>query len=270
MKYLVNFSGGMGSFFSSQRMVDAYGRDNVVNLFADTLYEHPDLYEFNRRAEEILGIPLTRISVGITPWELFRRQGLIGNTLSPICSVILKREPLNAWMESHYNLSADQSSMAFLPDATVVLGFDWNEPNRVNDFQQQHPTWRVVSPMTDPPIWDKCRMIAEGMALGLPEQTLYKLGFPHNNCGGGCVRAGISHFVHLLKVLPAVFAEWETEELLTLAEFARRGIAQFSVLRDRRGGTTKPLYLRDLRLRVEAGESFPRDEWGGCGCGGVN
>lgn len=271
MKAIVNFSGGLCSFFASDRAIREFGPDNVVNLFADTLIEHPDLYDFNRRSEDLLGVPLTRVSLEINPWELFRREGLIGNTHAPICSVRLKREPLNAWMESRYNLSLDQQSLSFLPDATVVLGFDWNEPHRVSDFQAEHPSWRLRAPMTEAPIWDKCRMITEATRLGFPERTLYKLGFPHDNCGGGCVRAGISHFVHLLKVLPDRFAWWENEEQLTLAEFARRGVSNghFTILRDRRNGQTIPLSLKRLRERVEAGEKFPEHDWGGCGCGGA-
>jgi hypothetical protein len=36
---------------------------------------------------------------------------------------------------------------------------------------------------------------------------------------------------------------------------------------DRRGdGKKKPLPMRVLRERIEAGESFDRHDWGGCGC----
>jgi hypothetical protein len=39
------------------------------------------------------------------------------------------------------------------------------------------------------------------------------------------------------------------------------------VLTDRRGDNKKkPLTLRQLRERIEAGEEFDRFEWGGCGC----
>lgn len=272
MKWIVNWSGGLCSMFAAQREIQRHGTANVVNLFADTLYESPDLYEFNRRAEDLLGVEITRISVGLTPWQLFRKEGMIGNNGAPICSVRLKREPLNAWMESRFNLSDDQDSFSFLPAATITLGFDWTELHRVSDFQAEQPSWRLSAPMTETPYWDKCRMILEAERLGFKTPELYVLGFPHNNCGGVCIRAGISHFVHLLAVLPARYAETELEELATNDEFVRRGIkgGPFSILRDRRGGQTKPLLLRDLRLRVEAGEKFPRDEWGGCGCGGAS
>jgi hypothetical protein len=268
VKYISNFSGGLCSFFASKRLVDEFGPASVVNLFADVLIEHPDLYEFNRRSEDLLGVPITRISLEISPWELFRKEGLIGNDRSPICSVRLKREPLNAWMASHYELDSGQQN-AFYGPATVALGFDFTEWNRVNDFQNAHPTWRIRAPMTEAPVWDKCKMISEATRLGFKMPELYVMGFPHNNCGGACVRSGISHFVHLYRVLPAKYLEWEAEELATQDEFRRRGIENwnFTILKDRRGGVTKPLTLRTLRLRIEAGEEFDKNDWGGCGCG---
>jgi hypothetical protein len=269
VKRLVNFSGGACSYFAAEREIAEYGAENVVLLFADVLIEHPDLYDFNRRAEDKLGVKITRLCVGLTPWQLFRKEGLIANARFPICSIRLKREPLNDWMESHYNLNHDQGDFIMEP-GTVVLGFDWTELHRVSEFQLEHPTWALSAPMCDAPLWDKCRMLAECEKRGFKKQTLYELGFPHNNCGGTCVRAGISHFVHLLKVLPATFTEWEREELETQEDFKQRGISNwnFTILKDRRGGETKPLTLRELRLRVQSGEKFPEYDWGGCGCGG--
>lgn len=271
MKHVVNFSGGLCSFWSSWRTIEAHGRENTLNLFADTLYESPDLYDFNRRAEDILEIPLTRICVGLTPWELFRSEGLITNDRFPICSTKLKREPLNAWMEANFEMDGTQANF-IKPHAKVVLGFDFSEWNRVADFQAAHPAWSIEAPMTEEPLWDKCRMISEAQKLGFKTAELYALGFPHNNCGGGCVKAGISHWVHLLKVKPETFAKWESEELSTRENFRERGISnwQFTILKDRRNGTTKPMTLRQLRERVESGEKFRTDDWGGCGCGSAN
>lgn len=269
MKWIVNFSGGWCSFWAAHRTVQRHGAENTVLLFADVLIEAPDLYRFNAEASRVLGVPLTRVSRELSPWQLFRQEGLIGNARSPICSTLLKREVLNRWMEDHYELDHRQAN--FLKEkAVVVMGFDPTEWHRVEALQAEHREWTLSAPMTEEPLWDKCRMRAEGVALGLAEPELYRLGFPHNNCGGRCVRAGISHFVHLLKHLPAAYAEWEEEEARTQAEFARRGIkSEYTVLRLRRQGRTTPLGLTELRQRVAAGETFARDDWGGCGCGGA-
>lgn len=171
-------------------------------------------------------------------------------------------------MASHYELDANQGNFLLEP-ATVVLGFDWNEEHRVLAFQKEHPTWRVRAPMIEGPLWDKCRMQKEAMAIGLPISDAYLQGFPHDNCGRRCVRAGISQWVHLYHVDLAAFIEWENEEWQSKEDFEALGITPMSMLKDRRGGEIKPLYLRDLRKRIEEGEKFPADDWGGCGCGGA-
>jgi hypothetical protein len=267
--HVSNFSGGLCSFFATQRIVQEFGTKNAVLLFADTLYEDQSLYDFNRRAEDLLGVQIVRISQGINIWELFRREGLIGHDRFPICSTKLKREPLNEWMEAHYELDHRQENM-FKPKASVVLGFDFSEWNRVNDFQNAHPNWTLEAPMTEPALWDKCKMIREAERLGFTTPQLYDLGFPHNNCGGRCVKAGITHWVHLYRVLPESYLGAEREERDTRIVLRDRGVSnwQFTILKDRRGGETKPLSLESLRLRIEAGEQFPSNDWGGCGCGG--
>lgn len=268
MKHVVNFSGGDCSFWALRRVVEKFGRENVIPLFADTLIEDNDLYAFNRKTEELLGVKIQRVCYGLTPWQLFRKEHLIGNNQFPICSVRLKREMLDAWMVENFEMFCGQQN--FLKDhATLYLGFDWTEEVRTNDLRREHPHWQIEAPMQWEPIWDKCRMRKEAEAIGLPEQKLYTLGFPHNNCGGGCVRAGISHWVHLHKQLPDVFAQWERDERECAEYLKSIGVEPLSMLKDRRGGEVNNLYLWQLRQRIEAGEKLPKMDWGGCGCGGA-
>lgn len=259
MKHIVNFSGGLCSFWAAHRVVQRFGAKDVVLLFADTLIEDEELYIFNGKASEVLGVPITRISAELTPWQLFRQHGMIGNARFPICSVYLKREPLDEWRRKN----------CLEMDSIIYVGFDWTEQHRLDDLRSVKPSWRFEAPMTESPIWDKCKMQTEAEKLGLIIPKLYKLGFPHNNCGGRCVRAGISHWVHLYRTLPSRFKEWEDEEQLTMKELTERGIEPLSILKDRRGGTTKSMTLIELRHRIEAGEKLPEHDWGGCGCGGA-
>ena len=104
-------------------------------------------------------------------------------------------------------------------------------------------------------------MLAELRTLGIEPPRAYAWGFPHNNCGGFCVKAGQAQFALLLRTRPKRYAFHEREEEATRAE-----IGDFSVMKDRRGGKLKPLTMRQLRERIEAGENFDRDDWGGCGC----
>lgn len=267
MKHVVNLSGGACSFWAAQRVADKFGTENMVLLFADTLIEDPQLYEFNEWTAERFGVPITRVSRELTPWELFRREGLIANNRFPICSVMLKREPLNEW---HSQNLTPRNSLFGEPDV-IYVGLDWTEINRLNDLRASLPQWQIEAPMCEwPPLWDKQQMLCElEKVLGwIPDA--YKQGFPHFNCGKRCVRAGITHFVHLYNVDRPAFAEWENEEIETIKVLTGRGISSgwFSVLKDRRNGETKPLTLRQLRERIEAGDpTLPKDDWGGCGCG---
>ena len=260
MKRVVRWSGGLCSFWAAHRVWQEFGPSDMVLLFANVLIEDPSLYIFNRRASELLGVPITELCFGETPLQLFKRQGLIGNARFPICSVILKREMLDKWVDQNCG-----------PDDVHYIGFEWTEPHRLEHLRVNKPQYHWEAPMTLEPIWDKCRMVKEAEALKLPISPLYDLGFPHNNCGGRCVKAGISHWVHLYRVLPERYMEWALEEDVIRKDFKVRGIEsdKFTILKDRRGGTTKPLSLLDLKTRIEAGESFPRDDWGGCGCGSL-
>lgn len=273
MLHVVNFSGGLCSFWAAHRVAEKCGTEHMVLLFADTLIEDEGLYVFNERAAELLGVPITPVGIGLEPWELFMREGLIGNNRFPICSTKLKREPLNEWIAKNCLDRSVESQETLFGETrrpcVVYVGFDWSEGHRLIDLRRELSGYRIEAPMADEPIWDKCRMEREARALGLPIPKLYSLGFPHNNCGGRCVRAGISHFVHLYRVLPDRFADWMLKEQAARENFLTRGIEPLSVLKDRRGGQTRSLWLSDLKARIESGEKFPNDEWGGCGCGGA-
>ena len=268
-KHVVNLSGGACSFWAAHRVVERYGTSGLVLLFADVLIEDRELYEFNDWTAEYFGVPITRVSREITPWQLFRLEGMIGNNRAPICSIRLKREVLDEWHKRNLN---PRNSLFGEPDV-VYVGMDWTEVNRLEDLRAAKPEWQIEAPMCEwPPLWDKCRMLSELQALGAPEQRAYREGFPHNNCGRRCVQAGITHFVRLYHVDRPSFMEWEEEERVTGDDFVARGIAstpdQYSILKDRRGGAAKSMTLAHLRERIEAGDkSLPKDDWGGCGCG---
>jgi hypothetical protein len=100
-------------------------------------------------------------------------------------------------------------------------------------------------------------------AEGLRPPRLYREGFRHNNCGGFCVKGGQASFALLLRRHPDRYRYHERRE----QELRRRLGKDVSILRDRRGGITRPLTLRSFRRRLEcdAGD-FERGEWGACSC----
>lgn len=259
MKYVVHFSGGLCSFWAAVRAIAKYGKENVILLFANVRMEDVELYQFLIEASGYLGIPVIVLQDGRTPWDLFDAKGMLGNSRFPLCSVMLKREPLDKWRRENTTPETH----------TFILGLDWTEQHRMDGvggkpgMTQIFAPWRVEAPMMEEPIWDKCRMQRELDAIGIKLPQLYKAGFPHNNCGGFCVKAGHAHFAHLLKTYPDRYAFHEAKE-----EAVRTSTGKdYSILNDRRGdGKKKTLTLRMLRLRIEAGEAFDRDDWGGCGC----
>lgn len=264
MKHVVNFSGGACSFWAAHRVIEKHGPQDVTLLFADTLTEDWDLYRFLEDAGSALGVAVTRVSKGLSVWELFEKKMMLANSAKPVCSVILKREVLDKWRRANCDPA----------DTVVYVGIDWTETHRVAPTRAALSEWRVEFPMMPEapwdhlPVWDKCRMLSELRKLGVKVPRLYDMGFPHNNCGGFCVKAGHAHFAHLLKMMPERYAHHEMKERELRLRMKLAGKKKdYSILNDRRGdGKKKTLTLEMLRQRIEAGESFDRHDWGGCGC----
>ena len=103
-------------------------------------------------------------------------------------------------------------------------------------------------------------MIEEIDGIDLPK--LYKLGFQHNNCGGGCVKAGIGHFAHLLEVMPDRFKMWEDKEQ-EMREYLNKDV---SILRRTRNGVRSNFTLKQLREEKESLSEAEKCDIGGCGC----
>lgn len=250
MKRVVQYSGGLCSFFAAKRDIDSRGKQDVVLLFADTKIEDEDLYRFLDETSIHLGLPVTRIADGRDPWDVFRDRRFLGNSAVDPCSLVLKRELLWSWMEKH------------APQATVILGLDWTEEHRLERVRKYRPAWKIEAPMIEPPIVSKPQMVEELKKLGIKLPRLYELGFAHNNCGGFCVKSGHAQFRMLLKAMPDRYAYHEQKER-ELREFLGKDV---SILKDRRHGRTSTLTLERFRKRIESGGYCDLFDWGGCGC----
>jgi hypothetical protein len=248
MKHVMFFSGGMSSFISAKRLVDKYGKDNVILLFTDTNYEHEDLYRFLDETVAFLGAEYIRLADGRTPWDVFKDRRFLGNSQKDPCSAVLKRDLSRRWVKENCTPGTH----------TLNLGYGPDERHRLERSQKFWAPFVVSAPLIDELI-TKNDMMFESRSYGIEPPELYSLGFPHNNCGGFCVKAGHAHFLHLLRVLPEKYAEVEKKE-----EEMRELLGDVSILKDRRGGVTKPLTLKQLRVR-ERGDCDYLD-WGGCGC----
>lgn len=251
VKAVVMFSGGIGSWGAAMRAVDRFGAENVILLFTDTRMEDADLYRFLRESAALTGARLVEIADGRTPWQVFRDRRFLANRIVDHCSRILKRELADAWVAEN------------APGSVRVLGLDWMEQHRVDRSVAFFARVGVTAwcPLTEKPWVSKAQLIDQVRALGVEPPRLYAMGFPHNNCGGFCVKAGQAQFAHLLRMIPERYAEHEREE-----ESMRELLGDVSVMRDRRGGESKPLSMRAFRERIEADQSHDEFEWGGCNC----
>lgn len=251
-RHVVMFSGGIGSWATARRVAAEHGTSDLTLLFADTRMEDKDLYRFVDEAAANIGAQLVRIAEGRTPWEVFRDKRFLGNTRVDPCSEMLKRKILRRWLEAHRDPS----------DTVVHIGIDWTEVHRYEAARERWTPWTCEAPLCSPPLVAKQEFLEELRAEGIRPPRLYEMGFPHNNCGGFCVKAGQAHFQLLLKTMPQRYAMHERKER-ELAEYLGKNVA---ILRDRRGGKTRPLTLRKLRERIKRGIEVDRYEWGGCGC----
>lgn len=251
------FSGGAASWATAKRVAGQHGTDDLTLLFADTRMEDRDTYRFLHQAAENVGGELVILSDGRDIWQVFRDARFLGNTRVDICSRVLKREACDRWMAE--NTTPE--------DCRVYIGIGWDERERYDRLAPRKLPWIYEAPLLDPPYLSKSEMLAWIRAEGLEPPSLYADGFSHANCGGGCVKAGHAHWEHLLRVRPAVFAEWEANE----EEMRQFLDADVAILRDRAGGESAPLTLKAFRERIQAGRRDLLDLFANeaDGCGGT-
>jgi len=255
MKRVVMFSGGAGSWAAAKRVAERHGTDDLYLLFADTMMEDEDLYRFLDEAASNVGGQLVRIADGRTPWDVFFDERYLGNTRADPCSKILKRKFIDRWLIEHCD-----------PDKTTIyVGIDWTEEHRYTRLRDRRAEdgWSYEAPMCAAPWMTKDMILDWIRAEGIEPPRLYAMGFAHNNCGGFCIKAGIGHFVTLLRQMPERYAYHEAKEQEIRAYLGRDDIA---ILRDRRNGQAKPITLQELRKRIEGGDQFDLLDIGGCGC----
>lgn len=294
MKHVVMFSGGLGSWMAAKRVAARYGTDNLTLLFADVKGdstnphegEDEDTYRFIDEAAANVGGELVRVADGRTIWQVFKDDRFLGNSRLANCSKFLKQKPCRDWLAANRDPT----------DTVIYVGLDWSEPHRIpgNRLAYAHAfdrpcvdvkaclayingvdgakpckrhlgdqAWRVEFPMNEKPYMDKDQLMATCEAEGIEVPRLYKAGFAHNNCGGGCVRAGQAQFELLLREHPERFALWQQREQ-EMREFLEKPV---TILKETVRNKSAPLTLARFRERLDAQPSmFDEQDWGACGC----
>ena len=256
------FSGGIGSWATAKRVADQHGTDGLVLLFADVKGGNPDphvgededTYRFIKDAAANIGGELVTVSDGRDIWEVFKDDKFLGNSRLANCSKYLKQVPCREWLDANCDPNK----------TTVYVGIDWTETHRLAAIERAYLPYAAQAPMTEPPYLGKAQMIAWARREGVEPPRAYAQGYAHNNCGGGCVRAGQGQFAHLLRINPQRFAVWESKEQ-ELRDHIGKDV---SILRDRLGGVSQPITLAEFRKRNESGQLDLIDlaDIGGCGC----
>jgi len=309
--HVVKLSGGRASGVTAGIVLDEHGPDNVCHIFTDTLVEHNDLYRFlieltgrlhsvdvsdllplcaalpeiyddeaarKNGLAHLRGLASERLPMlhwladGRTPWDVFRDERMMGSSRMDPCSKHLKRLLSDRYLRAHWRPSeaivyvglAAHESKRYTGHWTTLLG----QRRWVKGIRELMLPWDFRSPLVDLEAIGSAEMDAWLASLGVRRPRLYDLGFGNNNCGGACVKAGHAAWARLLAVCRPLFLWWERKE----AEFiAWIGNPRASILRDRRGGVTKPLTLARFRQMIEHGTDLTEmllvsDEGCGGGC----
>jgi hypothetical protein len=215
MKHIIFYSGGLGSWMTAKRVVQAHGAENVICLFTDTLIEDEDLYRFLiETTQDIYGIDqrdlielakqipptghetmparkafLTDLAAKVSernpnfiwlndgrdPWDIFRDVRFLGNSRLAQCSHIIKQGLSRKYIEAN-----------FKPEETVLyLGIDWTEEHRTKAPIKNWAPYTVEFPMCEEPLLTKIDAIKALEDAGIAVPRLYGMNFSHNNCFAG-------------------------------------------------------------------------------------
>ena len=85
--HVIQWSGGIGSWATAELVRQDHPDEPITLLFADVKIEDSDLYRFNADASARLGIPITPVCDGRTPFELFTQRSYLGNSRIASCSL---------------------------------------------------------------------------------------------------------------------------------------------------------------------------------------
>lgn len=255
---IVMYSGGIGSWAAGMRAVERYGREHTTLLFCDTRMEDEDLYRFLHEGAAVIGINVTIIADGRTPWEVFRDEKFLGNSRIDPCSKILKRNLADRWVKAHYR-----------PEECIrLVGMDFcqREHLRLERLQARCAPylvdaplfWTMPHPEAERLRWWNMPLDKEAAKLlaiqhGLRIPRLYELGFAHNNCGGACVKAGQQQWALVYRTMPERYAFHQAQETAM-----RELLGDVSILKDRSGdGKNKPLTLASFAKRLDQQGELP-------------
>lgn len=238
MKYVLSLSGGAGSAVAGERAGERYGWENILPWIADTSWEDADLWRLVDQICARWGVTPFIHRDGRTPLQVAEDHSIIPNQKIAPCSFELKTKPFKKFID------------AYPKPVTVLLGMDWREQHRMAAPRRNYEAIDGVfvdyplmwQPFEFRPYQDVIR------SWGIEPPRLYGFGFPHNNCGGRCVKQGVREWQRLALNFPERFAEVRDWEQAQRAKGGAR--ATYAIARDQTGGDVKPLTLAEIEQRA--------------------
>ena len=203
MKNIVTISGGLTSAYVANIILE---KTNADLVYTDTGWEDIDLFRFLDDLEKLFNQKIIRLKHEKynNPEELFNGLGMLGSNRVPNCSRYMKVEVLQKYLKEKYS-----------NNCIVYFGIDYSEKHRADRIKFQYDKLGIETkfPLVESKdffIKDKITNWLKDNKIEIPR--LYKDGYIHNNCSGGCVRAGKKSWLHLLKNNPEVYIERESRD----------------------------------------------------------
>lgn len=224
-RIVCQFSCGAASAVATKLVLASAGSTPVVVVNAYLKEEHPDNRRFLEDCEAWFGVPIVRLrdeKFGASAREVFRRKRYTKGRQGAPCSKTLKRHVLDAFRR---------------PGDTMVLGYTFDEQERLDKFIDANPEARVLTPLIDAKL-GKADVLAIVERAGLVLPLMYRLGYQNANCIG-CVKGGAGYWNKIRRDFPEDF-----EEMAQIEESIGPGAR---LLRHRSGPLKgQRFYLREL------------------------
>lgn len=242
MNHVAGISSGLSSAVMYRRLLARYGADSVVGVFEDTLIEDADNYRFLAEIEA-WGRPFVRLAEGRDPYQVAEDKQIIPNQKIAPCTAVLKIQPFMRWIKSTYPEPGE---------VTIHIGYDFSEMHRCAATRRNYEAagYHVDFPLLWKPYEYRPYAQVAREDWGIEPPRMYAQGYSHANCGGLCVKQGKRDWLRTLVLYPDRYARREAWEQ-RMREHPTR--ANYALLRHVEGGVQRPMTLRELRERHEAG-----------------
>lgn len=155
--------------------------------------EHSDNMRFLIECEGWLGVPIRSIGnldYNCSIYEVFRRERYLVGIKGAPCTKLLKRQVREKYQ---------------FPDDIHVLGYTFEEADRLADFREVYPELHVMCPLIDRGL-TKADCLAMIQDAGIELPAMYRLGYNNNNCVG-CVKGGMGYWNKIRVDFPGRFAQ---------------------------------------------------------------